>query len=121
MGRVTKVPKTKATKATKATKVTTVIKVTRITTKETPGVTKVLVGVIRGRIPVGANTTHPRGGPTHLPIQWDQIKLRMIMMLAHLTCRSYLTLYRSFRMTTQSQRLFTMRIYMIPQLSPLTT
>ena len=41
--------------------ITKVTKVPRITTKETPGVTKVLVGVIRGRIPVGENITRPRG------------------------------------------------------------
>ena len=95
--------------------ITKVTKVTRITTKETPGVTKVLVGVIRGKY------NPPQGGPTHLPIQRDQIIVRMIIMLTHLTCRSYLTLYRSFRMTTQSQRLFTMNICMTSLLSLLTT
>ena len=81
MGRVTKVPKTKVTMVTKVTsteetktketKVTMVTKVTKTkVTKVTSTeeiktkvlVANVLVGVIRGRIPVGANTTHPRGG-----------------------------------------------------------
>ena len=49
-------------------------------------VTKVLVGVIRGKIPVGENTIHPKGHPTRLAIQRDKTKVQMIMMLIHLTC-----------------------------------
>ena len=104
MGRVTKVTPTKGPKETKViteatkTKVTKVTKVTRITkvTKETKVIltaatktkdliTRVLVGVTKGKIPVGENTTHPRGDPTRLPIQRDKIKVQMIMMLIHLT------------------------------------
>ena len=117
----------KETKVTTVTKVikTKVIKVTKVTsTEETKTkvlVTKVLVGVIRGRIPVGANTTHPRGGPTCLPIQQDKIKVQMIIMLINLTCRTYLILCRSFYMPTKFQRLFKMNICMTLLLSPLTT
>ena len=84
MGRVTKVTPTKVTKETKViteatkTKVTKVTKVTRITkvtkviltaeTKTKVLVTRVLVGLSKGRIPVGENTIHPRGDPTCLPI-----------------------------------------------------
>ena len=67
--------------------VTKVIKV--VLTAETKTkvlVTRVLVGVTKGRIPVGVNTIHPRGDPTRLPIQRDKIKVQMIMMLIHLIC-----------------------------------
>ena len=137
MGRVTKGTKTKVTKVTsteetktKVTKVTTVTKgtITKVTkvisTEETKTkvlVTKVLVGVIRERTPVGANTTYPRGGPTRLPIQRDQIKVQMTMMLIHLTCQIYLILCRPFHMPTQFQHLFKMNICMTLLLSPLTT
>ena len=94
MGRVTKVTPTKVTEKTKVilteaakTKVTKITKV--ILTAETKTkvlLTKVLVGVTRGRIPVGGNTIHPRGDPTRLPIQRDRTKVQLIMMLIHLTC-----------------------------------
>ena len=99
MGRVTKVTPTKVTKVvteatkTKVTKVTRITKVTKdskvilmaaIKTKVL--VTRVLVGVIKGKIPVGENTIHPRGDPTRLPIQRDKTKVQLIMMLIHLTC-----------------------------------
>ena len=102
MGRVTKVTPTKVTKETrvvteatktKGTKVTRITRVTKGTkviltavTKTKVLVTRVLVGVTTGRIPVGENTTHPRGDPTRLPIQRDKTKVQMIMMLIHLTC-----------------------------------
>ena len=106
MGQVTKITPTKVTKVTKVTKITKVTKVilteatktkatkvTKVTkviltaeTKTKVLVTKVLVGVIRGRIPMGENTTHPRGGPTRLPIQRDKTEVQMIMMWIHLTC-----------------------------------
>ena len=94
MGRVTRVTPTKETKVilTKATKtkVTRITKVTKVIltaeTKTKVLVTKVLVGVTRGKIPVGEITIHPRGDPTRLPIQRDKTKVQMIMMLIHLTC-----------------------------------
>ena len=77
MGRVTKVTPTKVTKETKVITAATKTKVL---------VTRELVGVTKGRIPVGINTIHPRGDPTRLPIQRDKTKVQMIMMLIHLTC-----------------------------------
>ena len=72
--------------------------------------------------PRGGKHNPPQGGgATHLLIQREKIKVRMVMMLTHLTCRSYLILCRSFHMPTQSQRLFTMNICMTLLLSPLTT
>ena len=88
MGQVTRITPTKVTKVTRVIKIIT--KVTKvILTSETKTkvlVTKVLVGVTRGRIPVGGNTIHPRGDPTRLPIQRDKTKVQTIMMLIHLTC-----------------------------------
>ena len=99
MGRVTKVTQTKVTKVirrTRETKETKVIRITRVTketkviftaaTKTKVRVTKMLVGVTKGKIPVGENTIHPRGDPTRLPIQRDKTKVLMIIMLIHLTC-----------------------------------
>ena len=102
MGRVTKVTPTKETKETKVvteatktkvTKVTRITKVTKVTkviltaeTKTKVLVTRVLVGVTKGKIPVGENTIHPREDPTRLPIQRDKTKVQLIMMLIHLTC-----------------------------------
>jgi hypothetical protein len=72
MGRVTKATPTKGTKVITAVtkiKVIKIIKVTKGTkvitavTKTKVLVTRVLVGVTKGKIPVGVNTTHPRGGP----------------------------------------------------------
>ena len=75
MGQVTRVTPTKVTKV-----------ILTAETKTKVLATKVLVGVTRGRIPVGENTIHPRGGPTRLPIQRDETKVQMIRMLIHLTC-----------------------------------
>ena len=87
---ITEATKTKVTKVTKVTKITKVTKVTKViltaATKTKVLVTRVLVGVTKGEIPVGGNTIHPRGDPTRLPIQRDKIKVQMIMMLIHLTC-----------------------------------
>ena len=82
--KVTKVTKTKVTRITKVTKGTKVILTAATKTKVL--VTRVLVGVTKGKIPVGENTTHPRGGPTRLLIQRDKTKVQLIMMLIHLTC-----------------------------------
>ena len=134
MGRVTKVTPTKVTKETKViteatkTKVTKVTKVTKETkiiltaaTKTKVLVTRVLVGVTKGKIPVGEGTIHPRGDLTRLPTQRDKIKVQMIMMLIHLTCETYRMLRRSFPMSIHLQHLFTMNICMTLPLSPLTT
>ena len=102
MGRVTKVTPTKGTKETKViteaiktkeTKVTRITKGTKGTkviltaaTKTKVLVTRVRVGVTKGKIPVGENTTHPRVDPTRLPIQRDRTNVQLIMMLIHLTC-----------------------------------
>ena len=80
MGRVTKATPTKGTKVITAvtkvtTRVTTGTKVTTAVTKIKVMVTRVLVEVTKGKIPVGVNTTHPRGDPTRLPIQRDKIKV----------------------------------------------
>ena len=80
MGRVTKATPTKGTKVITA--VTKIIRVTKRTkviltaaTKTKVLVTRVLVGVTKGKIPVGENTTHPKGDPTRLPIQRDKTKV----------------------------------------------
>ena len=51
------------------------IKVITAVTKIKVLVTRVLVEVTKGKIPVGVNTTHPRGDPTRLPIQRDKTKV----------------------------------------------
>ena len=86
MGRVTKTTPTKATKVitavtkviTRVTKTTRVIPVTKVITAVTKikvMVTRVLVEATKGKIPVGVNTTHPRGDPTRLPIPRDKTKV----------------------------------------------